>query len=307
MPLAESPSEPTPNQLRTMSSSAMVAPPSMLTVVCFTDAVCAAVIPLNIFDELQMPARVAAYEKKNEAIIAEREAERAQGEREQREKFARLTPESPLADHLEYINTYSLPEAEHETSITGARRATTRQQAAVKLLQAEKPQMFVLRELWRLDIAATPELCSALNGALIKEANADSFDMNAGQYLQYQLPNMKLFADARCNLDPALDAAAARVQKIITAMGNSAGGEEWREFIDQGGYRNPTLWLSDGWAWVQEHGIAAPLYWREDGAEFTLGGRREIDWAAPVAHVSSSWHSSGSAGSRRSSLVHLFW
>src|SRR2546421_442192 len=29
-------------------------------------AVCAAVIPLNIFDELQMPARVAAYEKKNE-------------------------------------------------------------------------------------------------------------------------------------------------------------------------------------------------------------------------------------------------
>jgi ergothioneine biosynthesis protein EgtB len=62
--------------------------------------------------------------------------------------------------------------------------------------------------------------------------------------------------------------------------------KEWREFIDHGGYRNPTLWLSDGWAWVQEHGIAAPLYWREDGAEFTLGGRREIDWAVPVAHVS---------------------
>jgi ergothioneine biosynthesis protein EgtB len=62
--------------------------------------------------------------------------------------------------------------------------------------------------------------------------------------------------------------------------------KEWREFIEHGGYRNPTLWLSDGWAWIQEHGIAAPLYWREDGTEFTLGGRREIDWAAPVAHVS---------------------
>ena len=30
----------------------------------------------------------------------------------------------------------------------------------------------------------------------------------------------------------------------------------------------------------------APLYWREDGNEFTLAGRREIDRAAPVAHVS---------------------
>jgi ergothioneine biosynthesis protein EgtB len=62
--------------------------------------------------------------------------------------------------------------------------------------------------------------------------------------------------------------------------------KEWREFIDDGGYSTPSLWLSDGWAWVQEQHIEAPLYWRDDGIEFTLGGRREIDWAAPVAHVS---------------------
>jgi ergothioneine biosynthesis protein EgtB len=62
--------------------------------------------------------------------------------------------------------------------------------------------------------------------------------------------------------------------------------KEWREFIDDDGYRTPTLWLSDGWAWVQEQGIAAPLYWRDEGTEFTLGGRRGIDWTAPVAHVS---------------------
>jgi ergothioneine biosynthesis protein EgtB len=61
--------------------------------------------------------------------------------------------------------------------------------------------------------------------------------------------------------------------------------QEWREFIADGGYSTPTLWLSDGWAWAQEGGISAPLYWREDGTEFTLGGRREIDWAAPVAHI----------------------
>ena len=61
--------------------------------------------------------------------------------------------------------------------------------------------------------------------------------------------------------------------------------KEWREFIADGGYETPTLWLSDGWAWVQQEGITAPLYWREDGTEFTLGGRREIDDAAPVAHI----------------------
>ncbi|HEY7006920.1 MAG TPA: ergothioneine biosynthesis protein EgtB, partial [Sphingomicrobium sp.] len=62
--------------------------------------------------------------------------------------------------------------------------------------------------------------------------------------------------------------------------------KEWRQFIDDGGYRTPTLWLSEGWDWVQREQVAAPLYWRDDGSEFTLGGTREIDGAAPVAHVS---------------------
>jgi ergothioneine biosynthesis protein EgtB len=61
---------------------------------------------------------------------------------------------------------------------------------------------------------------------------------------------------------------------------------EWREFIEDGGYRTPMLWLSDGWAWVQQERVSAPLYWGQDGTEFTLGGTREIDWAAPVAHIS---------------------
>ena len=60
---------------------------------------------------------------------------------------------------------------------------------------------------------------------------------------------------------------------------------EWREFIEDGGYRTPSLWLSDGWDWVQVEQIAGPLYWRDEEFEFTLGGRREIDWAAPVAHI----------------------
>jgi ergothioneine biosynthesis protein EgtB len=68
--------------------------------------------------------------------------------------------------------------------------------------------------------------------------------------------------------------------------GRKITNREWREFVEDGGYRTPTLWLSDGWAWVQQEGIAAPLYWHDNGSTFTLGGRREIDWAAPIAHVS---------------------
>jgi ergothioneine biosynthesis protein EgtB len=61
---------------------------------------------------------------------------------------------------------------------------------------------------------------------------------------------------------------------------------EWNEFVADGGYTNPTLWLADGWDRVQREGISGPLYWRGDGSEFTLAGRRDVDTAAPVAHVS---------------------
>jgi ergothioneine biosynthesis protein EgtB len=64
---------------------------------------------------------------------------------------------------------------------------------------------------------------------------------------------------------------------------------EWAAFIADGGYRNPALWLADGWAWLQAERIEAPLYWREERGAWTrfgLDGRRPIDPAAPVTHVS---------------------
>jgi ergothioneine biosynthesis protein EgtB len=64
---------------------------------------------------------------------------------------------------------------------------------------------------------------------------------------------------------------------------------EWLEFMADGGYMTPSLWLSDGWAMVTAEGWSAPEYWREvDGCWFamTLGGLREIDRGAPVCHVS---------------------
>lgn len=64
---------------------------------------------------------------------------------------------------------------------------------------------------------------------------------------------------------------------------------EWAAFIADGGYADARHWLADGWAWVKANGIAAPLYWeRQDGVwtRFGLDGRRPIDPAAPVTHVS---------------------
>ncbi len=64
---------------------------------------------------------------------------------------------------------------------------------------------------------------------------------------------------------------------------------EWLAFVEDGGYRRPELWLSDGWAAVQARGWEAPLYWEREGEEwsaFTLQGPQPLELEAPVAHVS---------------------
>lgn len=64
---------------------------------------------------------------------------------------------------------------------------------------------------------------------------------------------------------------------------------EYIEFIRDGGYRNPLLWLSAGWSTVREKGWEAPLYWeRRDGEwwTMTLAGMLPVNPAEPVCHVS---------------------
>jgi ergothioneine biosynthesis protein EgtB len=64
---------------------------------------------------------------------------------------------------------------------------------------------------------------------------------------------------------------------------------DWQGFIDDGGYRRPELWLSDGWAAVTTEGWEAPLYWSgtsDDLTVFTLRGPRPVDPDEPVCHVS---------------------
>lgn len=76
----------------------------------------------------------------------------------------------------------------------------------------------------------------------------------------------------------------ALAQRLVT-------NDEWLEFIDDGGYDTARNWLSDGWAWVKDNAIQAPLYWRRDeegnwSTQFGLGGTIALNPNAPVQHVS---------------------
>jgi len=64
---------------------------------------------------------------------------------------------------------------------------------------------------------------------------------------------------------------------------------EYLEFMQEGGYQNPLLWLSDGWEAVNRERWQAPLYWAQKNGRWevaTLSGPRCLDPQEPVAHVS---------------------
>jgi len=71
---------------------------------------------------------------------------------------------------------------------------------------------------------------------------------------------------------------------------------EFQRFIDAGGYRTASLWMSDGWARAQAEAWEHPLHWRQEGGrragdgwqQMTLAGLRPLDPEAPVRHV--SWY-----------------
>lgn len=64
---------------------------------------------------------------------------------------------------------------------------------------------------------------------------------------------------------------------------------DYLEFIADGGYERPELWLSEGWNLVETEGWGAPLYWWDEEGRwttFTLSGRRPVEPSEPVTHVS---------------------
>jgi ergothioneine biosynthesis protein EgtB len=64
---------------------------------------------------------------------------------------------------------------------------------------------------------------------------------------------------------------------------------EYMQFMNDGGYTRPELWLSDAWDTVCANAWRAPLYWEQRDGQwrvYTLNGERAVDPAEPVCHVS---------------------
>jgi ergothioneine biosynthesis protein EgtB len=90
----------------------------------------------------------------------------------------------------------------------------------------------------------------------------------------------------------AFDNEAPRHRVLLPAFelaSRCATNGEYLEFVADGGYARPELWLSDGWAWRQAEAVLAPLYWQRDGdawTTLTLGGVRAVRPEEPVTHLS---------------------
>lgn len=64
---------------------------------------------------------------------------------------------------------------------------------------------------------------------------------------------------------------------------------EFAAFIAADGYRQPSLWLSDGWDWVQQNQVRQPLYWQKvagEWHEYGLNHHGPLQESAPVCHIS---------------------
>lgn len=95
------------------------------------------------------------------------------------------------------------------------------------------------------------------------------------------------FNDTGFCFDNELPAHTTYINNCQIATWNITNGE-YLEFIEDGGYQNPLLWLSDGWSWLNQNRVSLPLYWLKSDhgwQEFTLYGKQPLQLNAPVCHI----------------------
>jgi ergothioneine biosynthesis protein EgtB len=70
---------------------------------------------------------------------------------------------------------------------------------------------------------------------------------------------------------------------------NLVTNAEYIEFMNSGGYHDFRYWHAEGWAWVNENKLGAPLYWHHIDGEwfyYTFQGLEPVKAAEPVCHIS---------------------
>ena len=69
---------------------------------------------------------------------------------------------------------------------------------------------------------------------------------------------------------------------------NLVTNTEYLQFMEEGGYNDFRYWHSEGWEWVKQQQLNAPMYWYFiDGKwlNYTFSGLTQIDWNDAVCHV----------------------
>lgn len=172
-----------------------------------------ATVPLALLDQVQAPGNAARLEAKHAAERAKEASELQKEDAETRLRYRNLTADSPLRDYLRYAS-YD----DDEDMIARMRLVKSRQRDAAALLN--DGHVLRLTFLWRLDLAATPELCAAYDTALRKMIDGDmsvpqAWYRNVVDHLDEQMPNIKWLTAGGCNLNDGLSAADAPLHFFI--------------------------------------------------------------------------------------------
>jgi hypothetical protein len=164
-------------------------------------------------DSLPDPVRDARIEAEAKAYEEQRAREYAEQLRSEAERYARLNPDSSLGDYLEYLGG---GDPRSRQALQGARQVKSRQTDTVTLLNDEK--ISALRNLWDLDVKATPEVCDAYRSALIKRAAR--IDKSKPNYLgeaidaEQHFDNIKWLISEHCDLNDVLDVLAKNIKEV---------------------------------------------------------------------------------------------
>ncbi|MBS0523783.1 MAG: hypothetical protein JSS04_09115 [Proteobacteria bacterium] len=142
--------------------------------------------------------------------------EAAKVDRREREReaaaFARLGPDSRLADYLPYLRDRAFA----DRALEGMQKVKTRQEDAVELLN--RRPLADLTELWQWNVLATREVCEAYGNAFLAAANritrARSDYLSAAMDLEWQMPNLKWILGSKCDLSGPLERAETNIEAV---------------------------------------------------------------------------------------------
>ena len=142
--------------------------------------------------------------------------DKAKGERQAHESeaaaFARLGPESHLADYLPYLRNPTFA----ERALEGIQKVKTRQEDAIALVN-QRP-LGDLTELWQWNVLATREMCEAYGNAFLAAANRITREhsdyLGAATDLEWQMPNLKWIIGSKCDLSGPLERAESNIKAV---------------------------------------------------------------------------------------------